>query len=93
MIAAAHVTSRSSEVLEVACNGDLDQLDVARQADHRHGRAKGSSGGARRVVGMQSHASKDGNSKHWSRPWTLQPNACAWAESRALITERGVPST
>jgi len=39
------------------------ELDGARQADHRHGRRDGSGGGARRVVVLQSHASKDGKSK------------------------------
>ena len=87
MIRGGHVDLAILGGLEVACNGDLANWTVPGKMITGMGGAMDLAAGARRVVVLQSHASKDGNSKLVSK-LTLPPTALACVAR--VITELGV---
>ncbi len=87
MIRGGHVDLAILGGLEVACNGDLANWTVPGKMITGMGGAMDLAAGARRVVVLQSHASKDGNSKLVSA-LTLPPTALGCVAR--VITELGV---
>ena len=90
MIRGGHVDLAILGGLEVACNGDLANWTVPGKLITGMGGAMDLAAGARRVVVLQSHVSKDGASKLVSR-LTLPPTALGCANR--VITELGVFDT
>ena len=87
MIRGGHVDLAILGGLEVACNGDLANWTVPGKMITGMGGAMDLAAGARRVVVLQSHASKDGNSKLVTA-LTLPPTALGCVAR--VITELGV---
>jgi 3-oxoacid CoA-transferase subunit B len=87
MIRGGHVDLAILGGLEVACNGDLANWTVPGKLITGMGGAMDLAAGARRVVVLQSHASKDGKSKLVSA-LTLPPTALGCVAR--VITELGV---
>ena len=87
MIRGGHVDLAILGGLEVACNGDLANWTVPGKMITGMGGAMDLAAGARRVVVLQSHTSKDGSSKLVSA-LTLPPTALACVAR--VITELGV---
>jgi 3-oxoacid CoA-transferase subunit B len=87
MIRGGHVDLAILGGLEVACNGDLANWTVPGKLITGMGGAMDLAAGARRVVVLQSHASKDGSPKLVSR-LTLPPTALGCVAR--VITELGV---
>jgi 3-oxoacid CoA-transferase subunit B len=87
MIRGGHVDLAILGGLEVACNGDLANWTVPGKLVTGMGGAMDLAAGARRVVVIQSHTSKDGQPKLVGR-LTLPPTALG-CTSR-VITELGV---
>ena len=87
MIRGGHVDLAILGGLEVSCNGDLANWTVPGKLITGMGGAMDLAAGARRVVVLQSHASKDGKSKLVSK-LTLPPTALACVAR--VITELGV---
>ena len=87
MIRGGHVDLAILGGLEVACNGDLANWTVPGKMITGMGGAMDLAAGARRVVVLQSHVSKDGKSKLVSS-LTLPPTALACVAR--VITELGV---
>jgi 3-oxoacid CoA-transferase subunit B len=87
MIRGGHVDLAILGGLEVACNGDLANWTVPGKMITGMGGAMDLAAGARRVVVLQSHASKDGKSKLVSA-LTLPPTALGCVAR--VITELGV---
>jgi len=87
MIRGGHVDLAILGGLEVACNGDLANWTVPGKLIAGMGGAMDLAAGARRVVVLQSHASKDGKSKLVSA-LTLPPTARGCVAR--VITELGV---
>jgi 3-oxoacid CoA-transferase subunit B len=90
MIRGGHVDLAILGGLEVASNGDLANWTVPGKLITGMGGAMDLAAGARRVVVLQSHVSKDGAPKLVSR-LTLPPTALACA--KRVITELGVFDT
>jgi 3-oxoacid CoA-transferase subunit B len=90
MIRGGHVDLAILGGLEVASNGDLANWTVPGKLITGMGGAMDLAAGARRVVVLQSHVSKDGGPKLVSR-LTLPPTALACA--KRVITELGVFDT
>ena len=86
MIRGGHVDLAILGGLEVACNGDLANWTVPGKLITGMGGAMDLAAGARRVVVLQSHASKDGKPKLVER-LTLPPTALACVAR--VITELG----
>jgi len=87
MIRGGHVDLAILGGLEVACNGDLANWTVPGKLITGMGGAMDLAAGARRVVVLQSHTSKDGGSKLVAK-LTLPPTALACVAR--VITELGV---
>jgi 3-oxoacid CoA-transferase subunit B len=87
MIRGGHVDLAILGGLEVACNGDLANWTVPGKLITGMGGAMDLAAGARRVVVLQSHASKDGKPKLVNR-LTLPPTALGCAHR--VITELGI---
>src|SRR3954451_22133286 len=87
MIRGGHVDLAILGGLEVACNGDLANWTVPGKLITGMGGAMDLAAGARRVVVLQSHASKDGKPKLVAR-LTLPPTALGCVAR--VITELGV---
>jgi 3-oxoacid CoA-transferase subunit B len=87
MIRGGHVDLAILGGLEVACNGDLANWTVPGKMITGMGGAMDLAAGARRVVVLQSHASKDGKSKLVTA-LTLPPTALGCVAR--VITELGV---
>lgn len=87
MIRGGHIDLAILGGLEVACNGDLANWTVPGKLITGMGGAMDLAAGARRVVVIQSHASKDGKPKLVHR-LTLPPTALG-CTSR-VITELGI---
>jgi 3-oxoacid CoA-transferase subunit B len=87
MIRGGHIDLAILGGLEVACNGDLANWTVPGKLITGMGGAMDLAAGARRVVVLQSHASKDGKPKLVNR-LTLPPTALG-CTSR-VITELGI---
>jgi 3-oxoacid CoA-transferase subunit B len=87
MIRGGHVDLAILGGLEVACNGDLANWTVPGKMITGMGGAMDLAAGARRVVVLQSHTSKDGSSKLVSK-LTLPPTALGCVAR--VITELGV---
>jgi 3-oxoacid CoA-transferase subunit B len=87
MIRGGHVDLAILGGLEVACNGDLANWTVPGKLITGMGGAMDLAAGARRVVVLQSHASKDGKPKLVTK-LTLPPTALACVAR--VITELGV---
>ena len=87
MIRGGHVDLAILGGLEVACTGDLANWTVPGKMITGMGGAMDLAAGARRVVVLQSHVSKDGKSKLVSS-LTLPPTALACVAR--VITELGV---
>jgi 3-oxoacid CoA-transferase subunit B len=87
MIRGGHVDLAILGGLEVACNGDLANWTVPGKLITGMGGAMDLAAGARRVVVLQSHASKDGKSKLVTA-LTLPPTALGCVAR--VITELGV---
>jgi 3-oxoacid CoA-transferase subunit B len=87
MIRGGHVDLAILGGLEVACNGDLANWTVPGKLITGMGGAMDLAAGARRVVVLQSHESKDGKSKLVSA-LTLPPTALGCVAR--VITELGV---
>jgi 3-oxoacid CoA-transferase subunit B len=87
MIRGGHVDLAILGGLEVACNGDLANWTVPGKLITGMGGAMDLAAGARRVVVLQSHASKDGKPKLVDK-LTLPPTALACVAR--VITELGV---
>jgi 3-oxoacid CoA-transferase subunit B len=87
MIRGGHVDLAILGGLEVACNGDLANWTVPGKLITGMGGAMDLAAGARRVVVLQSHASKDGKPKLVAK-LTLPPTALACVAR--VITELGV---
>src|SRR6185295_16464773 len=87
MIRGGHVDLAILGGLEVACNGDLANWTVPGKLITGMGGAMDLAAGARRVVVLQSHASKDGKPKLVSH-LTLPPTALGCVAR--VITELGV---
>jgi 3-oxoacid CoA-transferase subunit B len=90
MIRGGHVDLAILGGLEVASNGDLANWTVPGKLITGMGGAMDLAAGARRVVVLQSHVSKDGAPKLVTR-LTLPPTALACA--KRVITELGVFDT
>jgi 3-oxoacid CoA-transferase subunit B len=90
MIRGGHVDLAILGGLEVACNGDLANWTVPGKLITGMGGAMDLAAGARRVVVLQSHVSKDGKPKLVSQ-LTLPPTALGCA--KRVITELGVFDT
>jgi 3-oxoacid CoA-transferase subunit B len=90
MIRGGHVDLAILGGLEVACNGDLANWTVPGKLITGMGGAMDLAAGARRVVVLQSHVSKDGTPKLVTR-LTLPPTALGCA--KRVITELGVFDT
>jgi len=87
MIRGGHVDLAILGGLEVACNGDLANWTVPGKMITGMGGAMDLAAGARRVVVLQSHTSKDGSSKLVAK-LTLPPTALGCVAR--VITELGV---
>ena len=87
MIRGGHIDLAILGGLEVACNGDLANWTVPGKLITGMGGAMDLAAGARRVVVLQSHVSKDGNPKLVSK-LTLPVTALGCANR--VITELGV---
>jgi 3-oxoacid CoA-transferase subunit B len=87
MIRGGHVDLAILGGLEVACNGDLANWTVPGKMITGMGGAMDLAAGARRVVVLQSHASKDGKPKLVSR---LTLPATALGCVARVITELGI---
>jgi 3-oxoacid CoA-transferase subunit B len=87
MIRGGHVDLAILGGLEVACNGDLANWTVPGKMITGMGGAMDLAAGARRVVVLQSHASKEGKSKLVTT-LTLPPTALGCVAR--VITELGV---
>jgi 3-oxoacid CoA-transferase subunit B len=87
MIRGGHVDLAILGGLEVACNGDLANWTVPGKMITGMGGAMDLAAGARRVVVLQSHTSKDGSSKLIAK-LTLPPTALGCVAR--VITELGV---
>ena len=87
MIRGGHVDLAILGGLEVACNGDLANWTVPGKLITGMGGAMDLAAGARRLVVLQSHASKDGKPKLVSR---LTLPATALGCVNRVITELGV---
>ncbi len=87
MIRGGHVDLAILGGLEVACNGDLANWTVPGRLITGMGGAMDLAAGARRLVVLQSHASKDGQPKLVSR---LTLPATALGCVHRVITELGV---
>jgi 3-oxoacid CoA-transferase subunit B len=87
MIRGGHVDLAILGGLEVACNGDLANWTVPGKMITGMGGAMDLAAGARRVVVLQSHTSKDGSSKLVPK-LTLPPTALSCVAR--VITELGV---
>jgi 3-oxoacid CoA-transferase subunit B len=90
MIRGGHVDLAILGGLEVACNGDLANWTVPGKLITGMGGAMDLAAGARRVVVLQSHVSKDGTPKLVAQ-LTLPPTARGCANR--VITELGVFDT
>ena len=90
MIRGGHVDLAILGGLEVACNGDLANWTVPGKLITGMGGAMDLAAGARRVVVLQSHVSKDGQPKLVAQ-LTLPPTARGCANR--VITELGVFDT
>ena len=87
MIRGGHVDLAILGGLEVACNGDLANWTVPGKLITGMGGAMDLAAGARRVVVLQSHVSKEGTPKLVTK-LTLPPTALGCA--KRVITELGV---
>jgi 3-oxoacid CoA-transferase subunit B len=87
MIRGGHVDLAILGGLEVACNGDLANWTVPGKLVTGMGGAMDLAAGARRVVVLQSHTSKDGQPKLVGR-LTLPPTALGCVHR--VITELGI---
>jgi 3-oxoacid CoA-transferase subunit B len=87
MIRGGHVDLAILGGLEVACNGDLANWTVPGRLITGMGGAMDLAAGARRLVVLQSHASKDGKPKLVSR---LTLPATALACVHRVITDLGI---
>jgi 3-oxoacid CoA-transferase subunit B len=90
MIRGGHIDLAILGGLEVACNGDLANWTVPGKLITGMGGAMDLAAGARRVVVLQSHLSKDGTPKLVAK-LTLPPTALGCA--KRVITELGVFDT
>ena len=90
MIRGGHVDLAILGGLEVACNGDLANWTVPGKLITGMGGAMDLAAGARRVVVLQSHVSKEGTPKLVAK-LTLPPTALGCA--KRVITELGVFDT
>ena len=90
MIRGGHVDLAILGGLEVACNGDLANWTVPGKLITGMGGAMDLAAGARRVVVLQSHVSKDGKPKLVSQ---LTLPATALGCANRVITELGVFDT
>jgi 3-oxoacid CoA-transferase subunit B len=90
MIRGGHIDLAILGGLEVACNGDLANWTVPGKLITGMGGAMDLAAGARRVVVLQSHVSKDGKPKLVSQ---LTLPATALACANRVITELGVFDT
>jgi 3-oxoacid CoA-transferase subunit B len=87
MIRGGHVDVAVLGGLEVACNGDLANWTVPGKMTTGMGGAMDLAAGARRVIVLQTHASKDGKPKLVAR---LSLPATALACTHRVITDLGV---
>ena len=87
MIRGGHIDLAILGGMEVACNGDLANWTVPGRITTGMGGAMDLAAGARRVVVLQTHTSKDGKSKLVER-LSLPPTAMAC--THRVITELGV---
>jgi len=90
MVRGGHIDLAVLGGLEVACNGDLANWTVPGKLITGMGGAMDLAAGARRVVVLQSHTSKDGNPKLVSK---LSLPATALGCANRVITELGVFDT
>jgi 3-oxoacid CoA-transferase subunit B len=90
MIRGGHIDLAILGGLEVACNGDLANWTVPGKLITGMGGAMDLAAGARRVVVLQSHTSKDGQPKLVSR---LTLPATALGCANRVITELGMFDT